>query len=407
MPLAGFGDRHAPFSGIDAPLEANAVAFRFDDTRCAVILTLDTLFAGPALHAALTEHFVRCHGQRADDLLVLASHTHFAPSIDDTKPALGWVDAAYAAFVVASCEEVIDRVVASPGCPAIVERRLGASDAAINRRRRWPLPHLDNRRLVGPQVCMAPNPNGPIDPTIDAWTATDAAGKPVALLWRYACHPTGFARPLHVSPDFPGVVRTRLRQHYGVTIPVMFLQGFAGDIRARVPEKRSLLRRTWHTLLTGPSFDGFTLAEWRDWAEALAGDVAAAFAGPPLPPAAEPQAVISLGSASCTVPLSRLVSGEADDRPVRFQRLRVASMIDIVAVAAEPLTSLRGMIPFAGATPVGYLGDAFGYWPTDRDARNGGYEVNHFLPAFGLHGRLQPSLDGVFRAAIDKLNQLH
>ena len=29
---------------------------------------------------------------------------------------------------------------------------------------------------------MAPNPNGPIDPTIDAWTATDAAGTPPEAL---------------------------------------------------------------------------------------------------------------------------------------------------------------------------------------------------------------------------------
>jgi hypothetical protein len=401
VPLAGFRKRPDPFREVAAPLEAAAAAF-VDGERRAVIVTLDALFVGPTLQAALTDHFVTTHRQAADDLLVLATHTHFGPAIDETKPVLGLVHPDHAAFVAARCRELIDRVMAAPGEPVVIRHRRGASRAAVNRRRPWLLPHLYGRRLVRPQAAMAPNPAGPFEPTVRTWSLDTVEGRPVAVIWHYACHPTGFPQPLDVSPDFPGVVRTRLRERHGATTPVLFLQGFAGDIRPRVPETRPRLRRAVQALAFGPSFDSFSTAGWHAWAQSLADDVLAAFDASPIPP--EPTGVMAaIRSTSCTVPLSTLVTGEQDDRPVRFQRLQVGSAMDIVAVAAEPLTGLQKLIPFQGATPVGYVGDVFGYWPTDRDARRGGYEVNHFLPYFGLRGRLRRPLDGVFSAGVEKL----
>lgn len=400
-PLAGFRSRLKPFIEVASKLEANAVAFRDQDERCAILLTLDTLFVGGALHAALTRHFVEMHGQEADDLLVLASHTHFAPSLDSSKPELGLVDSSYFSLVAERCCHLIDRVMAKISRLSQTVRGVGFSRAGINRRKSWRIPHFYGRKFVGLQHVMAPNPNAPIDPKINTITLSDISGEPLALIWHFACHPTGFPRQLGISADYPGVVRSHLRKQYG-ELPVLFMQGFAGDVRPRVPESRPLMRRAVNCALWGPSFSTFTTEGWDDWSAALAQDVIRAFGHS----SSIPDASTRIRSASTTVSRSKLLTGQQASRPVLFQRLRVNTAIDVVGISAEPLTGLAAFIPFENALGVGYLGDVFGYWPTDCDATNGGYEVNHFLIPFGLHGRLRHKLDPIFSEAVRGLTAL-
>lgn len=52
---------------------------------------------------------------------------------------------------------------------------------------------------------------------------------------------------------------------------------------------------------------------------------------------------------------------------------------------------------------LGYLGDVFGYWPTARQAAEGGYEGGAFVTMFGLSGRLRPSIDEAFRGVVKQL----
>ncbi|UYN97245.1 MAG: hypothetical protein KIT25_10055 [Enhydrobacter sp.] len=404
--MAGFSGRPEPFVKVSSTLEANAVAFRDDNGRCSVLVTLDTLYVGEALHTDLICHFVSKHGQNAADLLVLGSHTHFAPSLDATKPVLGPVDPAYLSMVKERCRLLVDRVVTESGRPVFTERRTGSSLAAINRRRRWPVPHFYRRRLVHPQTVMAPNPSGPFDPTITAIAIIGVSGDPIALLWHYACHPTAFPHPLHVSAEFPGVVRSRLRERYGDALPVLFLQGFAGDIRSRVPETRPLSRRAFDCLFSGPSFDSFTSDGWQRWSESLASDVLGAFKGDRRMSRNARDEPTAIGSAHGSAPLDRLLTGDQGGKAVLLQRVRLSADIDIVAVAAEPLTGLRTLVPFEDSLAVGYLGDVFGYWPTDRDIPEGGYEVNHFIEPFGLRGRFHRPLDAIFRSAVDELRLL-
>jgi len=369
-----------------------------------VVVTLDTLFVGAKLDQSLREHFVRAHAQRPEDLLICASHTHYAPSLDETKPGLGLVDPEYFSHVVVQCSDLIDKVIARLGSPIAVKRGRGASLAAINRRRLWVWPHIAYSRIRGPEVVMAPNASGALDPTIAAWMLEDSARQPIALMWHYACHPTGYPEQYEVSPDFPGVVRDRLRAAYGSTLPVLFFQGFAGDIRPRVPDERPLLRRALRSVLLGPSFAGFSMASWRAWANRLADDVEAAFKNSRTlsEPTTDGQVI---ASAQYKVPLSRLIAVERADRFVRFQRLRLGSIVDLVAVAAEPLVGLLPLVP-PGCTGTGYLGDPFGYWPCDRDRPYGGYEVRYFIKPFGLAGPLLPNLDALFVEGMSQLQAL-
>jgi hypothetical protein len=106
-------------------------------------------------------------------------------------------------------------------------------------------------------------------------------------------------------------------------------------------------------------------------------------------------------------PLSEMVTGAVDvSRMVTFQRLKIGGVLDFVAISAEPSIALRRLIPFPDAVSIGYSGDVFGYWPTDVQRMEGGYEGRRFFDAVGLRGQFRPGLNRRFSDAISHLKSL-
>src|SRR2546423_1540208 len=150
----------------------------------------------------------------------------------------------------------------------LVEYRSGPAAHAINRRRMgW---RISPRHLPRPAALRAPDPTGPRDETVHVLTFTDERKRPVAPLWSYACHPVTFAEPGQVSADYPGVVRRALRAAFGADLPVLFLQGCAGDIRPRELGRPRTLGRRLAELVVGKLFTPFTAPEYVAWSGSLA-----------------------------------------------------------------------------------------------------------------------------------------
>src|SRR4029077_7485430 len=205
---------------------------------------------------------------------------------------------------------------------------------AINRRRMgWRLsphaPYLPRRAAL-----RAPDPAGPRDETVHVVTLPGPAGRPLALLWSYACHPVSFAEPRHVSADYPGVVRRALRDAIGSDLPVIFLQGCAGDIRPRELGRPRTLGRRLAELAVGKLFTPFTAAEYTAWSNSLAARVVEVASAParvfPLSP--------DLRATQTRVRLSDLLDGASSPgRSVTFQRLPFSGGFPIAAMWAEPV----------------------------------------------------------------------
>lgn len=372
-----------------------------------MILALDTLYVGPAVDAELRAFLRDEHGVRDADVLLLASHTHYAPALDATKPLLGVVDAGYVAFVLEECKRMLRRLLARPTVPLSLSPASLPWRGAIGRRRSWRLPYVGGTPghfgLHGP--AMAPARAELDDHRVRSWLMRSTDGAPLAVLWSCACHPTGFPRPGQVSAEFPGRVREAVRTRIDPALPVVFLPGFAGDVRQRSPETRPVLRRALRTARWGPSFCPLDETGWRCWIDELTATVEATLGAAeqalPAPLSG------SLRSASGDLALAEVLDGTNDPRSIRFQRLRIGDALDLWAVAAEPSLALRELLPRAGSTvAVGYLGDVFGYWPTARQAAEGGYEGHDFITAFGLSGRLRPSIDDAFRSMVERLDGL-
>src|SRR5437870_2582100 len=198
--------------------------------------------------------------------------------------------------------------------------RAAAPDTAHQRRDPLRGPAVRHRRPEAPPrraALRAPDPTGPRDETVHILTFTDGGERPVALLWSYACHPVTFAEPWQVSADYPGVVRRALRAAFGADLPVLFLQGCAGDIRPRELGRPRTLGRRLAERVVGKLFTPFTAPEYVAWSGSLATQVVEVARGRatsyPLAPAA----------AETRLRLSALLAGASPDQHLTTQPLPV------------------------------------------------------------------------------------
>jgi len=395
VPLAGFGDQgNAPFAAINDPLEVNAISLEMNGCEM-VFLSFDTLSVGSRVDKVARSLFgVNC--------ITLASHTHFAPSLDAELPNLGPVDEAYVAHVERQLEQL--RHILSDQQPQPATFSLGRIEApyAINRRRR--AFGLDGKV----KMRMLPNPSGPKDETATVLLLSNPDQQaPLAVFWSFACHPVSFHDTNAVSSDFCGVVREAFRSKYGADVACVFAQGFCGDVRPPtygIGQKsvRNVLRFAVKTLLQGKCFGEFTKDEWRAWSKALASTVTSA-------PLAELPLAPKLEVARAEMPLADMHQSPAPDFGSRngldCALVQLGSALEICVLAGEPVTGIATLLPATEKTRItaGYMGHMFGYLPTSTMLAEGGYEAEGFRPGFSLQGSYKPGLSKLLSGFFSRL----
>jgi hypothetical protein len=385
VPLAGRAGSSGVVGDVHGTLEANILAI-FSDSLCrVVIISIDALFVGRELTDILLSTCAE-FGVAGQSVLIVATHTHSAPALEDTKPELGRrSDDDFASVKQKLVRALSDLLKATPQKGKLAKGQTRIASASVNRRLPWHLPQLTRGGLRFERTVLAPNEKGMVDPLI---TALILQGDTAAVVWHYTCHPTGFPEE-KISADYPGLVRNALRQRFGKDTTSIFLQGFAGDIRpvsaAPTMGLMPLIRRA----VQGPRFYDMGMEDWLAWAEIVSNGVLSAVdAAAPV----EDGRLASGRMASTT--LDKLMAGANRNRLVEVQHLNVLGE-RILAVSAEPLVGLRGLCP-QNSLLVGYSRDVFGYWPRDMEIGEGGYEVNGFKDWFGVPHAWQSRLDQVF-----------
>ena len=387
-----------PMGGHDGPdrltrrrhgtLEANIVVWRCA-TGTIAIVSLDTLFAGPDLTDAILASFRKWHGLSEDQVLILASHTHFAPMLDRTKPRLGKI----AEQELVRWQGKLDEAIGTLSNHLVTRVRIasGESDKSTNRRLRWLLPTAV--RLLGKtrsNIYLCDNPNGDRDPTIRIFLYQDVTLNVRAILWSFSCHPVGFPQPDTASADYVGVVREKLRQVYGRSVPVVFAPGCMGDVRPRSPKSWKQLRNILKIMLYGPCAPEFSVATWGRWANELADEVLSI---------AKSARTESLDNAVCTavsnaLPMEAIFTGTVPVNELRGKAVSIPGIGRLITLSCEPVTAVAEIIRRDKSDLVlGYEGNVFGYLPTDRLIDEGGYEADRFMDTFGLEGTWKSSLD--------------
>jgi hypothetical protein len=416
--LAGYASRTEPVATILDGIEISAVLLECGGQRC-LIFSFDLMIVGAELQEMIFAKLAK-HGFKPGEIMLLASHTHFAPATDQACARLGIFEPRFVNDIAVAAEGLVQKMLREQTSEIRLEMRQGRLNHSINRRRHWRFPTFGRTYgLRFESVVMAPNPQGPTDERATLLLLRrEDDGNVIAVIWHYTCHPTAVSPDTVISSDYPGVVRRALRERFG-EIPCIFAQGFCGDIRPNMRRAmqgaglRGRLRRMVRTVMSGPSFAAPAAGEWTRWSDDLAVKVVA-IAEVPSGKASSP-ATLATGSAS--IPLGCFFRGSAPDKPLAVQVVRFGDMLELVALSAEATVEWHEIID--REIPVrngrirlyaGYLGALFGYLPTAVQIPEGGYEVEGFQPLFGLSGKfdsekIMSCVMGGVKQAFDELER--
>lgn len=382
VPLASYRAWRQPtLDAVADPLQASAIVLHPGSDSPVVFVSADLLYVGAYICSRVFEALAgRVPRER---ILVAASHTHFAPATDDSLPGLGAVAQEYLDFAATGIVDLVRRLIDARPEPLVCRYHEGVAAHAVNRRRtRFGIAR--HYPYIGLQTDIAPNEDAPRDDLIRALTLTAPDDRMRAICWSFACHPNTFPRIDSVSAEYPGHVRRVLQGSFG-PIPVLFWQGFSGNINPR------LVRKAAGDPTRRSEFVRPTLPQWENWAQSLGEAVQRTVAN-----AGE----LIGGPVDCqmrSIELREL--GLRSDKRLTYRQISFGEDLAICGLSAEVAVEygarLSAIVPAAKVIPVGCTEEVFGYLPVDEMIGDGGYEVRGFLRRFGLSGRLRRDICGI------------
>ena len=383
------------------PLEVNIISLK-QGHRSVVLISADVLYATDGIKERILEVLREENPNLTEaNVLFAATHTHYAPAVDASKPRLGPTDSKYLEFFLSQTEKVLHKVLAAEHRPvSICYRYKPIQNHSVNRRRvGWDF----NKFVPRKTVAMLPNFSGCNDETVRSVVFKNDTGEIVAMAWNYSCHPTAFPRHYEVSSEFPGKARRAIRVGGGLTIPIVFLQGFSGNIRPITNDITLNLKTFLKKIINGPAvFGTFSEKGYDAWTRSLSEHLLAMFGD------GSTTTRPKIDCSHIRIPLEEIIEGARSDSNLFIQNIGLGENLRIIGISAEPVNEyvdlVRSLFPRDEVIPVGCIGSVFGYLPTDKVLTEGGYEAGDFFPAFGLKGRFRRRIEGIILGKIKEVS---
>lgn len=208
--------------GVRDPLEANVVYLADGDDE-AVLASLDLSSYLPGDVPALVEERT---GVPASNVVLSCTHTHTGPVTKHGRRGMP-VNQDYLSHLKSSIVDAAEEAVANAR-PVRFGWGLGKAHIGYNRRICW----ADGTHTMygaGSRQDFA-GLEGPEDPSHLALAFIDEEDQYVAIVHNNSCHATCMEMKVHVSADYPGEARRLVRGALGDGLPVLYLQGAAGDL---------------------------------------------------------------------------------------------------------------------------------------------------------------------------------
>lgn len=397
--MAGYASRTKPAEGKATDLFAKALAIEDAEGQRLVIVTTDLIGIPRPLRDAVARRVTESFRLAPEALLLNASHTHCGPVVRLTRSSLYALDEEQAAAVRAYNVVLEDKLVevVGKGLQDLAPAKLSYSHAragfAMNRR----LP-TDN----GYQ--NSPYPEGPVDHEVPVLRVESPDGKDLrAVLFGYACHNTTLSF-FQFCGDYAGFAQQELEAaHPGTT--ALFLMGCGGD---QNPYPRGTIDQC--------RAHGKTLALAVEAAllptpKPVRGPLKSALEEVPLefqpPPTRAELQRMTQSTNIYEQRRGKLMLEDLDagnvvgaEYPYPIQVIQFGKDLTMVALAGEVVVdySLRFKRELAGPDkPVlwvaGYSNDLFGYVPSLRVLKEGGYEGGGAMLYTSLPGPFAPSVE--------------
>lgn len=400
LPLAGYASLNRVSDIICSRLEADIIILSGKHRQLALI-GVDTLYAGRALRDAIIS---RLHDTPAMncEIHMVATHTHFAPSLDPYKPKLGAVDSEYFKFCASQIAEGVIQAVTMKAKDVELVRGQKQCNGSIYRRKTvWKV--MRSAPFFRRSVEIVPNDEVLIPDDLIIYLARASDGKPTFALWSWPCHAVANPEVYSVSSDFPGAVRNAIRDFLGSPdLPVIYAPGFCGDIRpdttTRLPFSRDFVKLPFVKRFVPCSASSYNrLLENIASAAIMALEQACAVSTEPHVYSTTISLAVSKVStfnSKNEIGVSLITSGD-------FGVFGIGA-----EVSSQYHSKIAKLLP-SGFILSGHFGEVFGYLPTDSQLDQGGYEVAGFSEFFSLQGCFKGKIEKTINSYVSDVISKH
>ena len=376
--MAGYGARNKPSEGIVHDLHAKALAIEDADGGKLVFLTLDLIGVPDELHPMLSKRLQEKYGIPRQALVINTSHTHSGPELrvgkaeeyEEDKERIEKCVRYYEKLRDEWLPRVLDEALADMK-PAHLSYSHAKCGFAMNRRTPTDKGFINH-----------PYPDGPVDHDVPVLKITSEDDKLVAVLFGYACHNTSLCF-YKLCGDYAGYAQAYLEEAHP-EMTALFMIGCGGDQNPYPRHKWGYAKRHGRTL--ADAVDAAFLTKFQP----VSGPIRTAMVDVELkfaPARSKEQLEKDAKSSNKRIRnnakalLSELAeNGEIDltfDTVV--QAIAFGDSLLMLGLPGESLIdySLRFKKEFTGK-PVwvaGYCNNHFGYLPSLRVLKEGGYEA--------------------------------
>ncbi len=384
--MAGYASRTSPSQGVAHPLVAKALALSDAQGNRVVLVTCDIIAFRRPFTLRVKDRIKAKYDIPSENIVLFASHNHAGPAPAEPPDPARSDRPGRDGFEnnIAYTRELEDKIVAAVGEalgkmePVSLSYGIGRAHFALNRRE--PTPR---------GIRLGKNPAGPVDESVPILRVQKSEGKPLAIVFGYACHNTTL-RPdmMKIAADFAGFAQDRIETDFPGAV-ALFVTGCAGDAdphpfgtlemakdhgeELAAAVKFVLDHPTWYKDLTGTMRTAFTETTIR-------------FGGPT--DRASYEKLLKDPNQGLRRHAQRMVESIDQGRPIRSeypyyaaQAIALGDQLTIVALSGEVVVDyairLQRELGGEGKTlwVAAYANDVVGYIPSVRVLKEGGYEA--------------------------------
>ncbi|MEZ5404325.1 MAG: neutral/alkaline non-lysosomal ceramidase N-terminal domain-containing protein [Bryobacteraceae bacterium] len=398
--LAGYASRDKPASEVRQEIFAKALAIEDSTGAVSVIVTLDLVGIRRDMAEDIASQVTKDHGIPRERIIFNASHTHSAPvvgsagnyeyrmgaDLEKNRAAIARYTAAVREKIVAA----IGRAVRSREAAALSFEQ-GFAGFAVNRRR------VGHREYPGP-----------VDHDVPVLAVKSTAGALKAILFGYACHNTIMA-DYTIHGDYAGYAQHYLEERHPGAV-ALFVQGAGADSNPLPRRKPEQLQRYGATLADAvDEVLGKNMKPVEGRLRAAMETVEVRFA-PHTKAEFEQRAKSSdeRDRRHAERQLAQLAKeGKLiETHPYPIQAWRFGDTFTLTTLAGELVVdySLRIKSNYGWDTTwvAGYSNDVFGYIPSARVLKEGGYEGGDAFYFGSFPGHFAPDIEDRIWAGVGR-----
>ena len=406
--LTGMSDEQISI-GIYNTLELNVVMFK-DELDKIIIFSIDTLFISKELSNFVKEEIKKYNtGLSENNIILIASHTHYAPSLEEKRYALGRKDEAYFTYLKDKLSIFLFNFLSDEQFHELVQVELNilkSSKLTSNRRRKVRV-FKDLFKLV---VSMEPNLNGFKNEEIKVIKFyKNSELIPNLVFWSLPCHLTNLHVNNLISSEFPGLIREDIRNKMSnAKLNVLYFPGFAGDVRAYPPVRSFMKRKLRDVLKLSYPVNYYRFInerEYLSWYEKLNYQFWKTWNSNSVKKFVN-EKVIEVKT--CKLQIKELGIKSEYVEEIIFRKIMIGNLFSLLTISAEPVSIFNKIIENINQDDfnicTGYADEVFGYLPSNKYIEEGGYEAEGYFSNFLISGKFIKNIEEKVAEAISKLN---